>query len=88
MKNGQSKKVLSFIMYVLIAVILIVLIVCPIVMIFLKAVIVDGRLDFMNAVHTIAQSDNVETILNSMLLGVSVVIVSSIIALQIGRAHV
>lgn len=83
MKNGQSKKVLSFIMYVLIAVILIVLIVCPIVMIFLKAVIVDGRLDFMNAVHTIAQSDNVETILNSMLLGVSVVIVSSIIALPL-----
>lgn len=65
---------------IVIAVILAFLIVVPVLTIFMEAVMVDGRLDFSNAIQTVCNSDNIETIINSMILGVLVVIVSTIIA--------
>lgn len=56
------------------------LIVCPLLMIFARAVILDGRLAFSAAWQTLKQSENAVMIGNSLLLGVLVVIVSTIIA--------
>lgn len=65
---------------VILAVLLGFLIVCPVVMIFARAVIVDGRLDFYHAWETLRNSENITMIGNSLLLGVLVVIVSTVIA--------
>lgn len=64
----------------LLAAVLCFLIVCPLLMIFARAVIVDGRLAFSAAWQTLKQSENAVMIGNSLLLGVLVVIVSTIIA--------
>ena len=56
------------------------LILCPLITVFAKAVIVDGRLDLYQAWQTIASSENVQTICNSLLLGVCVVLCSTVIA--------
>lgn len=77
MKTSRIKKYLPLI---IIAAALIFLIVCPLVMIFLRAVIRDGRLDFVTAWQTLTESENAQMIFNSLLLGVLVVIVSTIIA--------
>ena len=77
------KKTISFkkhVPLVIIASVLLFLIVCPLVMIFLKAVIRDGRLDFVTAWQTLTESENAQMIFNSLLLGLLVVIVSTIIA--------
>ena len=50
------------------------LILCPLITVFAKAVIVDGRLDLYQAWQTIASAENVQTICNSLLLGVCVVL--------------
>lgn len=60
--------------------ILVVLIVCPLVMIFAKAVITDGHLDMTLAAQTLKNSDNLKMIGNSLLLSALVVIVSTLIA--------
>ena len=65
---------------VIIAVVLLLLIVCPLIMIFAKAVIRDGRLDFITAWQTLTESENAQMIFNSILLGLLVVIVSTVIA--------
>ena len=77
MKTIRIKKYLPLI---IIAAALIFLIVCPLVMIFLKAVIRDDRLDFITAWQTLTESENAQMIFNSLLLGLLVVIVSTIIA--------
>lgn len=64
----------------LLAGILCFLIVCPLLMIFAKAVIVDGRLDFYSAWQTLTESENAVMIGNSLLLGVLVVALSTAIA--------
>ena len=64
----------------LLLVLLIGLILCPLITVFAKAVIIDGRLDLYHAWQNIADSDNVQTILNSLLLGVCVVLCSTVIA--------
>ena len=56
------------------------LILCPLITVFTKAVITDGRLDLYQAWQTIAGSENVQTICNSLLLGVCVVLCSTAIA--------
>lgn len=56
------------------------LIVCPLVTIFAKAVITDGRLDFCTAWQTLIQNENAVMIGNSLLLGLLVVILSTVIA--------
>ncbi len=57
------------------------LILCPLITVFAKAVIVDGRLDLYQARQTIAGPENIRTVANSMLLGVCVVLCSTVIAL-------
>lgn len=64
----------------LLAAILCFLIVCPLIMIFAKAVITDGRLDFYSAWQTLTESENAVMIGNSLLLGVLVVLLSTLIA--------
>ena len=65
---------------ILLAVLLCFLIVCPLIMIFARAVIVDGRLDFYSAWQTLTESENAAMIGNSLLLGVLVVLLSTLIA--------
>ena len=77
MKTIRIKKYLPLL---IIAAVLIFLIVCPLVMIFLRAVIRDDRLDFMTAWQTLTESENAQMIFNSLLLGLLVVVVSTIIA--------
>lgn len=64
----------------LLAVMLCFLIVCPLMAIFAKAVIVDGRLDFYSAWQTLTESENAVMIGNSLLLGVLVTLLSTAIA--------
>lgn len=77
MKADNIKKHIPL---VLLTALLMLMIVCPLVMIFAKAVIVDGRLDFLSVWQTLKADGNLEMIGNSLLLGVLVVIVSTIIA--------
>lgn len=56
------------------------LILCPLITVFAKAVITDGRLDLYQAWRTITNTENVQTVCNSLLLGVCVVLCSTIIA--------
>ena len=65
---------------IIIFAVLLFLVVCPLLMIFAKAVIRDDRLDIMSALETLAESENAQMIFNSLLLGLLVVIVSTIIA--------
>lgn len=56
------------------------LILCPLISVFAKAVITDGRLDLYQAWRTAASPENAETVCNSLLLGVCVVLCSTVIA--------
>ena len=76
MKQNRSKNLF----YAAIATCLFAVIIVPVITVFLEAVMQDGRLDFTKAVQTIGAPDNLTTIANSMILGVLVVILSSIIA--------
>lgn len=67
-------------LFVLLLILLTGLILCPLITVFAKAVIVDGRLDLYQAWRIIASTENVQTIYNSLLLGLCVVICSTIIA--------
>lgn len=64
----------------LLALVLAFLIVCPVVMIFAKAVIQDGRLDLYPAWQTLMASENLTMIGNSLVLGALVVLLSTLIA--------
>lgn len=77
MKTNRLKKYLPLI---IIAAVLIFLIVCPLGMIFVRAVIRDGRPDFVTAWQTLTESENARMIFNSLLLGVLVVAGSTVIA--------
>lgn len=56
------------------------LILCPLITVFAKAVISDGRLDLYRAWQAVANAENVQTVFNSLLLGVCVVLCSTLIA--------
>ncbi len=56
------------------------LILCPLITVFGQAVITDGRLNLYRAWGTIISTDNVETVCNSLLLGICVVLCSTLIA--------
>lgn len=77
MKTNRLKKYLPLI---IIAAVLIFLIVCPLGMIFVRAVIRDGRPDFVTAWQTLTESENARMIFNSLLLGALVVAGSTVIA--------
>ena len=66
--------------YTVLIIILTFLIVVPVITVLIEAVMVDDRLNFTNAVQTIWQEENLDTIINSLLLGILVVITSTIIA--------
>lgn len=76
----RTMKTRKNLLLISLTVILVFLIVCPVVMIFARAVIVDGRLDFYHAWQTLKSPENSSMIGNSMLLGVLVVITSTVIA--------
>ncbi len=65
---------------VLLLILLAGLILCPLITVFAKAVIIDGRLDLYQAWENIASQENIETICNSLILGICVVLCSSVIA--------
>lgn len=67
----------------LLSLLLVFLIVCPLLMIFARAVITNGRFDLITVGQTLMESQNAKMIGNSLLLGVLVVLVSSIIALPL-----
>ena len=73
---GRKKHALLLVL----SLVLIFLIICLLLMIFAMAVIVDVLLDFRMAWQTLSESGNVKMILHSLLLGVLVVIVSTVIA--------
>ncbi len=56
------------------------LILCPLITVFARAVIIDGRLDLSQAWSIITDKENLQTIFNSLLLGVCVVLCSTVIA--------
>ena len=56
------------------------LILCHLITVFAKAAIVDGRLDLYQAWKTVAGTENVQTVCNSLLLGICVVLCSTVIA--------
>lgn len=56
------------------------LILLPLITVFARAVIIDGRLDLYQAWGIIAGAENLQTICNSVLLGICVVLCSTIIA--------
>lgn len=60
--------------------VLVFLILCPLLTLFVKAVIIDDRLDFSYAEATLMEPGNLSMIGNSLLLGLLVVIVSTLIA--------
>ena len=66
-----------------ICIVLVVLVVLPLIMIFTKAVVPDGSLDFSRAWNTIAQAENLKTIINTLILGLAVVLCSTVIALPL-----
>ena len=76
----MKKQLGKHVIYFIIAAALAFLIVIPILTVFLEAVTVNGRLDFSNAVQVIWNSSNLHTIGNSLLLGILVVITSTLIA--------
>ena len=77
MANNKRNKTIA---YAAIALALFCFIIVPVLTVFAETVMVDGRLDFSNAIQAIGNDRNLETIKNSLLLGVLVVIVSTIIA--------
>lgn len=76
MKETTGKHVV----YLILAAVLAFLIVVPILTVFMEAVMADGRLDFSGAWQVVCDSSNMKTIGNSLLLGLLVVIVSTLIA--------
>lgn len=56
------------------------LILCPLITVFARAVIIDGRLDLYRAWAAVTNAENVWTVCNSLLLGVCVVLCSTAIA--------
>lgn len=79
MKNFKINK--KSIACIVLAISLFVLIVVPILNIFIRAVTDDdGNIDFVGAFQIIANEENLETIVNSLLLGLAVVLISTVIA--------
>ena len=79
MKRTVIKRIPSF----LAVVVLVLMIICPLLSIFREAAFPDGNFDISMAISTIAESENARMIASSILLGVLVVMVSSLIALPL-----
>ena len=84
MENSvKMQKAAAIICYVAVAFALIVLIICPIVSIFARSIITDGKLDWSNLVQLFSDSEYFQTIGNSLLLGLSVTVLTTIVALPL-----
>lgn len=57
-----------------------ILILLPLITIFIKAVIHDGRLDLLNAFTVLLKQGNFQTVVNSLVLGTVVVLMSTVLA--------
>jgi iron(III) transport system permease protein len=68
---------------VIIASILFVLIICPLLAVFVKAVMINGRFDMTKAISHISDRGNLRPVLNSVWLGFWVVIIATILAAPI-----
>lgn len=79
----KAQKATRVLIFLAMAIVLCVLIVCPLVSIFSRAVIIDGRFDFSNVRQVFTQSQYFKTIGNSLLLGLCVTLVSTVIALPL-----
>lgn len=64
----------------LLGALLLFLVVCPLLSVFLKAVVVDGRLALSPAAAVLGAPENLRMIANSLLLGILVVLTSTVIA--------
>lgn len=78
MKKFTDKR--TVVIYFISFVSLFILIILPIISIFGEAVFVDGHFDISNALLTLTSGEIIRTITNSMVLGILVVIVSTIIS--------
>lgn len=56
--------------YWMITILLLFFIIVPVITVFSEAIINNGRLDFMSTFKIIVSSDNLKTIMNSILLGI------------------
>lgn len=77
------QKAAAIIIYVAVAFALIVLIICPIVSIFARSIITDGKLDWTNLNKLFSESEYFETVGNSLLLGLSVTLLATIVSLPL-----
>ncbi len=57
-----------------------ILIICPLVMIFARAVFADGQVQLLRAMQVLCLPENMTTITNSLLLGIGVVVCSTLLA--------
>lgn len=73
----QSRRLISLLM---ISIVLMILIICPLYKVFQEALVFEGRFNLSHMLSTIFDARNLKTIQNSLLLGFTVVILSSIIA--------
>lgn len=78
-ETGMKKRTKNISMPVLM-IILIFLIVCPLIMIFARAVVIDGHFSMSVLRETLQDKENLKMIGNSLLLSILVVIVSTLIA--------
>lgn len=76
----MKQKKAKYLIYSIIFFGLFVVIIIPVITVFMEAVIINDRLDITHALQMVISSGNLETITNSILLGILVVIVSSVIA--------
>lgn len=76
----RSKRLLSLLM---ITMLLVVLILCPLYSVFREAIVYDGTIDLSHMIQTIFEKNNVSTMKNSLLLGASVVLVTSMLAIPL-----
>lgn len=75
-KNQKKRSGLNYVLFPLLTF----LILFPLIMIFIKAAAPDGRLDFLPALEVLSAQSNLSMILNSLLLAVLVVLLSTLIA--------
>ncbi|MCD8040369.1 MAG: iron ABC transporter permease [Clostridia bacterium] len=81
MKNSlKLQKATAVIIFIAVAIILVFFIICPLVTIFSRSIITDGKLDWTNIKQLISESEYLETIRNSLLLGLTVTLLSTVIS--------
>jgi iron(III) transport system permease protein len=66
-----------------ICLVLLVFVIIPLIVIFTRAIIIDGSLDFSLLIKTVTDANNIKTITNTLLLGVAVVICSTLLAMPL-----